>query len=410
MLSSIASFYNTYQTRILIFAVIFAVVTNIATIFVLFEQLEHESLCDQQKDFNNFVEGSNPPHHREIKQKKSIKSEDLIIPKPNKLDTPPDPPKPKEEKPKTTKKKEEPKQEEDIKGEQDTSIKKESSILDVKGIDYVIHDFGASEIKSSDWKYYLDYSLPKLSYNDDKCSHSKFVSHIFMQSLSKWIFQREYGWFIQYDCPLYLQTEYRPTDLVPHIYNTQCAPFYPSDIVYLLSQILTPSMVSIQYGFSLSTVWLTNFVDMLHIVDTRKEHIDELTEYLKINKFDTSNIDIQWQRMSKRYVQVIDPKKGQIIDLVVMERVPEYHDDVLKYIVSMLKENNGILVIKMSDEKLPENIEDLIQEIIPKYWLRYNSYLPSFLVQSVPFSQEQYLEQYNMTIWITRTPHDPCQT
>merc|ERR1740123_2776158 len=72
--------FNFYQTRILLFAVCFALMTNIATIVVLFEQLEHESLCDQQNEFNDFIEPS-------IAQS-IVKQEIIKIPKPNKIIAP----------------------------------------------------------------------------------------------------------------------------------------------------------------------------------------------------------------------------------------------------------------------------------------------------------------------------------
>lgn len=427
MFTSVTSIYNTNQTRILIFAVIFAVITNIATIFFLFEQLEHEALCDQQNDFNDFVEDPSlaiaKSMHQEIKsQHASIKTSnskytEIIIPKPNKLDSPPlkndikanKDPQFKEQLTSKKKKKKKSKPKQNTKDPKKEN--KESSILDARGLDYVIHDFPRAEMKAVDWKYYLDYTVPKISYDVDQCNHKHFVSHIFMDTLNKWIFQREYGWFIKYDCPSYLQTEYRPKDLIPHIYNTQCAPFYPSDIIYLLSQILSPSMLSIQYGFSLSSVWITNFVDMIHVVDNKKDHVNDLKKILEENKFDISNIDIQYQRMSKRYVQVLPIEQAEDnIDFIIMDRVPEYHDDVLKYIVNALKKNNGILLIKMFDHSIPDNFNELINDLIPKSWLRYDSYLPQFLVQSVPFSQEQYLDQYNVSLWITRTEQDPCQS
>eukprot|EP00483_Globobulimina_turgida_P006413 UN06423 len=151
-----------------------------------------------------------------------------------------------------------------------------------------------------------------------------------MNALSKWIWMREYGWFIQYDCPAYLQTEYRPVDLIPHIYQTQCASFWPSDIIYLLSHILTPSMLTIQYGFNfLSSIWITNFIDTIKIMEHIKDQINEYEQYLKMNKYDLSNVEMEYERMSKSYVQIIAPKKGRIVDFVIVDHVPEYHEDVL---------------------------------------------------------------------------------
>eukprot|EP01083_Nonionella_stella_P006495 18873_1 len=383
------SLYNANQTRILLCAACFALITNIATMVVLFEQLEHESLCDQQNEFNEFVESIHPPLQT------VQKNHQIIIPKPKLLKHPP-----------TTTTTAKPAPRLPIK-QADTELEeeKESSILDYRGGAYVRHEFEPSEIKATDWKYYLDLNIPKLH---SECNHKNYASHIFMNALSKWIWMREYGWFPQYDCPLYVQTEYRPIDLVPHIYPTQCAPFWPSDVVYLLSEILNPSMMAIQYGFSLSSLWIANFVDTLNVVDSRKNIIKQNNQLLMENGYDMSNIELEWQRMSKRYVERVDPKKGKIVDVVVMDTVPEYHDDVLKYIVSVLKEDNGILLIKLSDEEIPDNMDQLINELIPKHWLRYDSFLPDFLAQSISFSQEQYLEQYNVSIWITRPRRNPC--
>ena len=202
MLKSIVSLYNINQTRILIFAVIFAVITNIATIFVLFEQLEHESLCDEQNDFNDFVEDFNPnrqikSHINSIQQsiKNSLKSDQIIIPKPNKLDSPPDHWSSNNDKDdnndaikddKTEKKNSKKQSESQLKQEKKD---KEPSILDVRGDNYVIHEYPRSEMKATDWKYYLDHTLPKLSYTTTKCDPDKFVSHRLIQALRKWIFQ-----------------------------------------------------------------------------------------------------------------------------------------------------------------------------------------------------------------------------
>ena len=229
-----------------------------------------------------------------------------------------------------------------------------------------------------------------------------------MDELSKWIVLRENGWFPIYDCPQWIQNEYRPPALVPHIYQTQCAPFWPSDVIYLLSHILTPSMKSIQYGFSLSTLWLANFVKSLKVVDHRKDKLEDYMEFMEQHKFDSSNIDMEWQRMSRQYVEQNGPDGGHVIDFVVMENAPEYHDDVLKYVLGVLKENDGVLVINLRDPDTPDNMEQLINELIPTQWIRYDSFVPDFLKQSIPFSQEQYLEKYNVSIWISRTVEAPC--
>ena len=387
MLKSLLTFFNTYQTRILLIAVCFALVTNIATIVVLFEQLEHESLCDQQNEFNEFVEDN----HSEFMQQPSDTASNIIkIPKPKKLNNPPSISIPEHTNDKTQK---------------NTS----TSRLDWTGGEYQLHDFRPSEIKVTDWKYHLDINQPQLLSSSKECNYKNYASTIFMNALSKWIYMREYGYSPSYDCPKYLQSEYRPKDLIPHIYQSQCAPFWPSDIVYLLSELLTPSMIGIQYGFSLSTVWLSNFVSSMNVVDNRKQKVKEWNQHLSQNYFDLSNFELEYQRMSKTYVQRSDPKKGKIVDFVVMESVPAYHEDVLKYIVSVMRDDNAILVMKLSDENMPENINELIDALIPKHWLRYDSFVPDFLVKSVPFSQEQYLDQHNMTMWISRSETNPCK-
>ena len=165
-------------------------------------------------------------------------------------------------------------------------------------------------------------------------------------------------------------------------------------------------MIGIQYGFSLSTVWLANYVSEMTVVDSRKDKITQFRQILSQNYFDFSNYELEYQRMSKRYVQL---KKDSIVDFVLLETVPEYHDDILKYAVSAMREDNAILVIKLSDEKIPSNMEQLIAELIPSHWLRYDSFIPDFLIQSVPFSQEQYIDQHSMSIWISRTKENPCQ-
>merc|ERR1712228_61981 len=373
-----------YQTRILFGAVCFALITNIATIVVLFEQLEHESLCDQQNEFNEFVEDH---HHQSIEQ--SITKSNIIkIPKPHKLDYPPSIQANKKQKHKNN--------------------TKEPSVLDWTGGEYEIHEFKPSETKVTDWKNNLNINEPQILASSKECNYKNYASSKFMNALLKWIWMRENAYFPQHHCPKYLQTEYRPNNLVPHIYQSQCAPFWPSDIVYLLSEILSPSMIGIQYGFSLSTLWLTNYVSTMNIVHNKKEKINEYKQYLNQNYYDLSNVELNYQRMSKQYVQIINPKKGMIVDFVVIESVPEYHEDVIKYIMSVMRKDNAIFVLKLSDQNIPKNINDLIDALIPKHWLRYDSFIPDFLIQSVPFSQEQYLDQHNMTMWISRTETNPC--
>lgn len=384
MVAQLLKCFNIYQTRILFGAVCFALITNIATIVVLFEQLEHESLCDQQNEFNEFVEDH---HHQSIEQS-ITKSNVIKIPKPNKLDNPPSMQANKKQKHKNN--------------------IKEPSVLDWTGGEYEIHEFKPSETKVTDWKNNLKINEPQILSSSKECNYKHYASSKFMNALSKWIWMRENGYFPQHHCPKYLQTEYRPNSLVPHIYQSQCAPFWPSDIVYLLSEILSPSMIGIQYGFSLSTLWLTNYVSTMNIVHNKKEKINEYKQYLNQNYYDLSNVELNYQRMSKQYVQIINPTKGRIVDFVVMESVSEYHEDVIKYIMSVMRKDNAIFVLKLSDQNIPKNINDLIDALIPKHWLRYDSFIPDFLIQSVPFSQEQYLDQHNMTMWISRTDTNPC--
>eukprot|EP01083_Nonionella_stella_P258076 882610_1 len=190
MLTAVSSFYTTNRTRILLFAVCFALITNIATIMVLFDQLEHESLCDEQNDFNNFIEGS---HHQQL-QSISEKSNEIIIPKPQKQLYPP------QQSPKQLK----------TQKVENTSHTGKFGILSARGGKYKIFEFEPSEIKSTDWKYYLDYNIPQIHYNSHECNHLNFISSIFMNALEKLLHMRSYGWFIQYNCASYLQTEYRP--------------------------------------------------------------------------------------------------------------------------------------------------------------------------------------------------------
>ena len=126
-------------------------------------------------------------------------------------------------------------------------------------------------------------------------------------------------------------------------------------------------------------------------------------------------------RMSKKYVQQVDPSRGKVVDIVIMETVPSFHGDVLAYAVSVLKPNNGILVLRY-DWYTPEFIETNITDIIPKNWVRYNSYIPPSFVEQVPFSQERYIENAKTSLWISSTLEDnsnnvkagqgadPCQT
>lgn len=406
MCSKLCSFYHAQQTRILLLAACFALITNIATIVVLFEQLEHEALCDQQNEWNEFVEGSGSAAVDIVSNR--IDPQELTIPQPP------------EERDKTM---EAQKQHADAtttaegKGDSKTTSDKADkplSITDVKGSDYRMHEFSSQSVRASDWEHVLKYTLPQNPVHLDpdqfsvECNPKKMVSHIFMNALSKWVTLREYGYFPLYDCPEWIQNEYRPSALVPHIYQTQCAPFWPSDVLYLLSHILSPSMRAIQYGFSLSTLWLANFVEKLKVVDHRQEKMENYIEFMEQHEFDSSNIEMEWQRMSRQYVEQIGPDRGHILDFVVLENVPEYHEDVLKYVVSVLRENDGVLIINFMDSDIPDNMEELIADLIPTQWIRYNSFAPDFLKLSVPFSQEQYLEKYNVSLWISRTLDSPC--
>lgn len=124
-------------------------------------------------------------------------------------------------------------------------------------------------------------------------------------------------------------------------------------------------------------------------------------------------------RMSKKFVQQVDPGRGKVVDLIVMETVPSFHDDVLRYVVSVLKPNNGILVLRY-DWTTPDWIEQNITSILPNSWVRYDSNIPKQFVQEVPFSQERYIENAKTSLWITNTivdestdeeiaKADPCQ-
>jgi len=354
---------NLSTNRILLSVSCFAVMTNIATIVVLFEQLEHEAMCDEQNELNSFMEGARPlPDRRAV-------------------------PPPEAEG-----------------GPIEDSKERALSILDVKGSDYRMHDFPADSVRASDWKHVLKHSLPE---HPADCGRQRFASEALVSALSKWTARREFGWFPLYDCPSWVQGEYRPPALVPHIYQTQCAPFWPSDVVYLLSHTLTPSMAAIQYGFSLSTLWMANFVATVKVVDHRRDSMENYMEFLEQHHFDASNVQMRWERMSRNYVEQIGSDGAHSVDVVAVENVPEYHHDVLRYAVSVLKENDGVLVINLSAEHIPDDVEQLIDGLVPEQWMRYNSFAPDFLRQRVPFSQEQYLNR-RVSIWISRTLAAPC--
>ena len=116
-----------------------------------------------------------------------------------------------------------------------------------------------------------------------KCSQLNFAKRLPM--LEKMIeMHRETMYFPNYFCPQSYKIEFRPNGLSPHVLGNECAPGWPADILYILSQLLNKNMLAVQYGCGVSSIWLALYVNQLYAVDSRGDHVEDFQK--KVGKTD----------------------------------------------------------------------------------------------------------------------------
>lgn len=315
----------------------------------------------------------------------------------------------------------------EIEKEQKESIKKKITTIGVQGSDYHSKDnqfiYEMNPMNIFELRHSTNISLKaNKKYSNKKCTNMILKNHMvvhFLNALKIMIHYRNIGYFPIYSCPETLQSlEYRPTSLIPHIYSNGCSPNYSPDIIYLLSRILRTDMIGIQYGYtSSSSAWLSNLMGKLYVVDDRIDIVSNAidNDLWMDMKLESNNIYLKHQSISKAYVEILDDSYEHLVDVVIMQSIPKYHEHILQYALRMLKVNNGILIINFSDGQMPFEFVTNVTKSIPGHWLKYESLIPLFLVEAVmesnyvPFSHESYLKQrVNVSMWITRSLENPC--
>lgn len=222
-----------------------------------------------------------------------------------------------------------------------------------------------------------------------------------VELLKREFFSKQYSGVAH--CPDGQQTKVWRQPIGSEIIGNKCEPWWRRDAISLVSSLLQPWMIGLEFGGGSSSMWLAQRIAYLHIIEGDKDWADVLTDSLSKYVYDGPNRSQVYYEDYKtqplRYSYPILKRLGRqeaegTFDVVVVDGRLRVMG--VEQAVKMLKESGAVLILDNSNRA---RYKDAFR-YIPKHWRRFDSVPPDQLEGLYADSPHQYFRETQN--WVTR--------